>query len=86
MAVTSPTGTAPTSVAVSTTSPTHGVDVTDTVEDGVASLAEHRRYLEALAPTPVLDQARAQVESATAALPGFAAERAAGFELYTFGG
>ncbi|NGP06219.1 PIG-L family deacetylase [Rhodococcus sp. 14C212] len=73
-------------VAVSTTSPTHGVDVTDTVEDGVASLAEHRRYLEALAPAPVLDQARAQVESATAALPGFAAERAAGFELYTFGG
>jgi LmbE family N-acetylglucosaminyl deacetylase len=29
-------------------SPTHGVDVTDTLDRGIASLKEHRRYIEGL--------------------------------------
>ncbi|MEE2031070.1 PIG-L deacetylase family protein [Rhodococcus chondri] len=72
-------------VAVNTTMPTHAVDITDTVEVAVDSLAAHRRYLEALSDVPVAQQARNQVELTSAALPGFPAERAAGFELYTFG-
>ena len=39
-------------------SPTHGVAVTDTVERAVASLCEHRAYLEALDDRPVEEQAR----------------------------
>jgi LmbE family N-acetylglucosaminyl deacetylase len=72
--------------AVNTTTPTHAVDVTDTVEVAVESLTAHRRYLEALSDLPVEQQARDQVEMSSAPLPGFPAERAAGFELYTFGG
>ncbi len=41
------------------------VDVAAGVDAAVASLAEHRRYLTALSDAPVLDQARAQVMSAT---------------------
>ncbi|OWY81328.1 PIG-L deacetylase family protein [Rhodococcus sp. BUPNP1] len=66
--------------------PTHAVDVTDTVEPAVESLAAHRLYLQALDDRPVEAQAREQVERASAPLPGFAAERASGFELYTFAG
>ncbi len=72
-------------VAVNTTTPTHAVDVTDTVEIAVASLAAHRRYLAALSDVPVEEQARAQVTRASGPLPGFGAAHAAGFELYTFG-
>ncbi|MEV5838184.1 PIG-L deacetylase family protein [Nocardia sp. NPDC052112] len=64
---------------------THAVDVTDTIEQAAASLAEHRRYLEVLSPEPVADQVRAIVDMATAARPGFPAARAVGFELYYFG-
>ena len=72
-------------VAVANLDPSHAVDVTGTVDRAVASLAEHRRYLEALGDVPVIDQARAQLDSATEALPGFPADRAVGFELYHFG-
>lgn len=42
--------------------PTHEVDVTGYVEAAVASLACHRRYLEALSDEPVEEQARGVVE------------------------
>jgi len=73
-------------VAVNTASPTHAVDVTGTVDVAVESLAAHRRYLEALDDRSAEEQAREQVERSSAALPGFAAAHAAGFELYTFAG
>lgn len=63
---------------------THAVDVTDTIGPAEASLAEHRRYLEALSPRPVAEQARAVVEMTTAPKDGFPAERAVGFELFRF--
>ncbi|WP_433762173.1 PIG-L deacetylase family protein [Nocardia sp. CA-135398] len=66
-------------------SATHAVDVTDTIEQAAASLAEHRRYLEVLSPEPVADQVRAVIDMATAPKPGFPASRAVGFELYHFG-
>lgn len=65
---------------------THAVDVTDTVAAAEASLAEHRRYLEVLSSEPVADQVRAVVTMTTGPLDGFGAERAVGFELYTFAG
>lgn len=71
-------------VAVNTMTPSHAVDVTDTVDKAVASLAEHARYLEALSDDPVEQQARAQVEMVTGPKPGFDAPRAVGFELYYF--
>lgn len=43
--------------------PTHRIDVTDSVEAAVASLACHREYLAALSDDPVEDQARAQIDS-----------------------
>ena len=49
--------------------PTHAVDVTDTVELAVESLAAHRLYLQALDDRPVEAQAREQVERASAPLP-----------------
>ena len=63
---------------------THAVDVTDSVAAAVASLTEHARYLTALSDTPVAEQAAAQIAMATGPKAGFAAERAVGFELYTF--
>ncbi|GAB3134380.1 PIG-L family deacetylase [Tsukamurella serpentis] len=46
--------------------PTLIVDVTGFTERAVESLAEHRQYLSVLDPsTPVIEQARAQVESVT---------------------
>ncbi|MGW0042632.1 PIG-L deacetylase family protein [Rhodococcus sp. NPDC003348] len=63
---------------------THAVDVTDTVDRAVASLSEHARYLAALSDTPVAEQAAAQIEMATGPKVGFPAERAVGFELYSF--
>ncbi|WP_280505019.1 PIG-L deacetylase family protein [Nocardia farcinica] len=70
--------------AVTGPGPTHAVDVTDTVERAVLSLAAHRRYLEALSPEPVEQQARAVVDMATAPIEGFPADRAVGVRLFTF--
>ncbi|SDC87545.1 N-acetylglucosaminyl deacetylase, LmbE family [Geodermatophilus telluris] len=61
---------------------THVVDVEDGVERAVASLREHRRYLEALSDDPVEQQARRQVELATAPSPRSGGRRVAGFRLY----
>ncbi|EGD56452.1 LmbE family protein [Gordonia neofelifaecis NRRL B-59395] len=61
---------------------THAVDVTGFVEAAVESLSCHRVYLEVLDPeTPVVEQARKQVDMFTAPLDGFAATNATGFEL-----
>jgi LmbE family N-acetylglucosaminyl deacetylase len=60
------------------TSPTHGVDVTDHIDRGVASLREHKVYLEALGqedPTAFLHQ------FADAAGPRLGVEKAVLFEL-----
>ncbi|MGW1741855.1 PIG-L deacetylase family protein [Nocardia sp. NPDC001965] len=65
---------------------THAVDVTADIPAAEASLAEHRRYLEVLSPEPVADQVRAVVTMTTGPLDGFDAERAVGFELFTFAG
>jgi LmbE family N-acetylglucosaminyl deacetylase len=59
--------------------PMHEVDVTDQVEKAVASLSEHRRYLELLSDTPVEDQARQIVEMIAADDSG---RRKVGFRLY----
>ncbi|SFP31730.1 N-acetylglucosaminyl deacetylase, LmbE family [Geodermatophilus dictyosporus] len=61
---------------------THVVDVEDAVERAVASLLEHRRYLAALSDDPVEEQARRQVELATAPSPRSGGRRVAGFRLY----
>ncbi len=53
--------------------PTLVVDVSGYIERAVESLAEHRRYLSVLKPhTPVIEQARQQVRSATGPAGGFA--------------
>jgi LmbE family N-acetylglucosaminyl deacetylase len=57
----------------------HVVDVTAGVEPAVASLTEHRRYLEALSDDPVEEQARRQVDMATLTEDG---GRRVGFRLY----
>jgi hypothetical protein len=49
------------------------------VEKAVASLTEHRRYLEALSDEPVDEQARRQIDMATLTEDG---ERRVGFRLY----
>ncbi|SDP48105.1 N-acetylglucosaminyl deacetylase, LmbE family [Klenkia soli] len=60
--------------------PPHAVDVTDGVEPAVASLTEHRRYLEVLSPdVPVEDQARQVVDQATLTEDG---DRRVGFRLF----
>ncbi|QXG75645.1 PIG-L family deacetylase [Modestobacter sp. L9-4] len=59
--------------------PPHVVDVTAGVEAAVASLTEHRRYLEALSEDPVADQARRQIDMATLTEDG---DRRVGFRLY----
>jgi LmbE family N-acetylglucosaminyl deacetylase len=63
--------------------PTHAVDVTGTVDRAVDSLAAHRRYLAALGPEPVDEQARRQVDEVTAPSPRFGGRRAVDFELFT---
>lgn len=70
--------------AVTGPGPTHAVDVTDTVGPAVLSLSAHQRYLEALSPEPVEQQARAVVGMATGPVEGFPAERAVGLRLYFF--
>ena len=57
----------------------HAVDVTAGVAAAVASLCEHRRYLEALSPDPVEEQARRQIDMATLTEDG---DRRVGFRLY----
>ncbi|RMI28532.1 PIG-L deacetylase family protein [Nocardia stercoris] len=71
-------------VAVAGPGATHAVDVTDNVEAAVRSLRAHERYLAALSPKPVDEQAREVVNYATGPLPEFPAERAVGFQLYKF--
>ncbi|WP_055474874.1 PIG-L deacetylase family protein [Gordonia sp. HS-NH1] len=61
---------------------THGVDVEDQIDTAVHALAAHDRYLSVLDPdTPVLDQARAQIEMATAPRTDDPHGHVAGFEL-----
>ncbi|WP_168699091.1 PIG-L deacetylase family protein [Gordonia paraffinivorans] len=60
---------------------THAVEVDDQFETAVRSLAAHDRYLSVLDPnTPVSDQARAQIDRATAPRDG-SPRRVTGFEL-----
>lgn len=59
--------------------PPHEVDVADQVEKAVASLCEHRRYLEALSDTPVEEQARQVIDMGTSTPDG---RRRVGFRLY----
>ena len=59
--------------------PPHSVDVSGGVAAAVASLTEHRRYLEALSDEPVEEQARRQIDMSTLTQDG---ERRVGFSLY----
>jgi len=59
--------------------PAHVVDVGEHVETAVASLSEHRRYLELLSDTSVEEQARQVVDMATLTEDG---ARRVGFQLY----
>ncbi len=59
--------------------PPHEVDVADHVEKAVASLSEHRRYLELLSDQPVEEQARQIVDMGTMTEDG---GRRVGFRLY----
>jgi LmbE family N-acetylglucosaminyl deacetylase len=59
--------------------PAHEVDVTDHLETAVASLSEHRRYLELLSDVPVEEQARQIVEMTSTDEQG---RRRVGFNLY----
>lgn len=61
---------------------THAVEVADFIDAAVDSLAAHDQYLAVLDPdTPVVDQARAQVERMTARRDDFGGVHATGFEL-----
>ncbi len=67
-------------IAVSELSdPPHEVDVADQVETAVASLCEHRRYLELLSDQPVEEQARQIVDMGTMTEDE---RRRVGFTLY----
>ena len=59
--------------------PMHQVDVTDQIDKAVASLSEHRRYLELLSDTPIEEQARQIVGMIAADEDG---RRKVGFNLY----
>jgi LmbE family N-acetylglucosaminyl deacetylase len=59
--------------------PPHEVDVSDHVDAAVASLSEHRRYLELLSETPVDEQARQVIDMSTATEDG---RRRVGFRLF----
>lgn len=61
---------------------THAVEVSGGIEAAVSSLAEHRKYLEALSSDPVDEQARRQVEMVTAAREDFGGRRAVAFQLF----
>jgi LmbE family N-acetylglucosaminyl deacetylase len=67
-------------IAVSEISdPPHEVDVSEAVELAVASLTEHRRYLELLSADPVEEQARQVVDMSTLTEDG---RRRVGFRLF----
>ncbi|KAA0023332.1 PIG-L deacetylase family protein [Antrihabitans cavernicola] len=72
--------------AIANPTPSHAVDVTATFERGVASLSEHKRYLEALDSTPVEEHARRVLDMVAGPIDGFDAAHAVGFELFTFRG
>jgi LmbE family N-acetylglucosaminyl deacetylase len=59
--------------------PAHEVDVADHVDQAVASLVEHRRYLELLSDTPVDEQAKQVIDMSTMTEDG---RRRVGFRLY----
>jgi LmbE family N-acetylglucosaminyl deacetylase len=59
--------------------PPHVMDVSAGVEPAVASLSEHRRYLERLSDVPVDEQARQQIDMATLTEDG---ARQVGFRLF----
>ena len=59
--------------------PPHEVDVAEHVEQAVASLCEHRRYLEILSDVPVEEQARQVIDMGTLTEDG---RRRVGFRLY----
>jgi LmbE family N-acetylglucosaminyl deacetylase len=59
--------------------PPHEVDVGEQVDKAVASLCEHRRYLELLSDTPVEEQARQVVDMSTLTEDG---RRRVGFRLF----
>jgi LmbE family N-acetylglucosaminyl deacetylase len=61
------------------TDPAHVVDVAGHVEAAVASLCEHRRYLELLSKDPVEEQARQVIDMGTLTEDG---GRRVGFTLY----
>jgi hypothetical protein len=62
--------------------PTHCEVVDDYIDIAVASLAAHDAYLSVLDPeTPVLQQARKQVDMATPPRPDFGGRRTVGFIL-----
>ncbi|MFW0784422.1 PIG-L family deacetylase [Gordonia sp. CPCC 206044] len=59
---------------------THAVAVDDQIDRAIRSLATHREYLSVLDPdTPVVEQARRQVEMVTAPRDDFGGRRAVGF-------
>jgi LmbE family N-acetylglucosaminyl deacetylase len=59
--------------------PPHEVDVSEQVDRAVASLCEHRRYLELISKEPVDEQARQIVDMSTLTEDG---RRRVGFRLY----
>ena len=59
--------------------PAHEVDVSEHVEKAVASLTEHRRYLEILSDVPVREQAQQVIDMSTATEDG---RRRVGFRLF----
>ena len=59
--------------------PPHEMDVSEQVEKAVASLSEHRRYLELLSDEPVDKQARQVVDMSTLKEDG---GRRVGFRLF----
>jgi LmbE family N-acetylglucosaminyl deacetylase len=59
--------------------PAHEVDVSEHVEKAVASLSEHRRYLEILSDVPVGEQAQQVIDMSTATEDG---RRRVGFRLF----
>ncbi|HZC26472.1 MAG TPA: PIG-L deacetylase family protein [Actinopolymorphaceae bacterium] len=62
----------------------HAVDVTDTLDRAIASLAEHRAYIEALSGQDPEEYARERLtRSATFAAPRFGGRLATTFELFS---
>jgi len=59
--------------------PAHEIDVAEHIEAAVASLCEHRRYLEVLSDTPIEEQARQVIDMSTLTEDD---RRRVGFRLY----